>query len=82
MLVLTRKRFETIRIGDDIVLKVIKVGKTAIKIGIDAPDHVRVMRGELCDGQPMVPRSNEIAADNARKRRTVVGCPERLPHAS
>lgn len=47
MLVLTRKSEETIRIGDDIVIKVIKTGKGTVKIGIDAPSHIRVMRGEL-----------------------------------
>jgi len=47
MLVLTRKRNETIRIGDDVVIKVVKTGKGAVKIGIDAPSHIRVLRGEL-----------------------------------
>ena len=47
MLVLTRKVSEEIRIGDDVVIKVIKTGKGAVKIGIDAPDQIRVIRGEL-----------------------------------
>ncbi|MDB4680148.1 MAG: carbon storage regulator [Planctomycetaceae bacterium] len=47
MLVLTRKRNEMIRIGDDVVIKVIKTGKGAIKIGIEAPSNVRVLRAEL-----------------------------------
>ena len=47
MLVLTRKTAETIQIGDDIVVKVIKTGKGTVKIGIEAPNDVRVMRGEL-----------------------------------
>lgn len=47
MLVLTRKPAETIRIGEDIVIKVIKTGKGTVKIGIEAPANVRVMRGEL-----------------------------------
>ena len=47
MLVLTRKPAEMIQIGDDIVIKVIKTARGAVKIGIEAPDHVRVIRGEL-----------------------------------
>ena len=47
MLVLTRKPAEIIRIGEDIVIKVIKTGKGTVKIGIEAPANVRVMRGEL-----------------------------------
>ena len=47
MLVLTRKPAEIIRIGEDIVIKVIKTGKGTVKIGIEAPENVRVLRGEL-----------------------------------
>ncbi|MEZ6059064.1 MAG: carbon storage regulator [Planctomycetaceae bacterium] len=49
MLVLTRKPAETIRIGNDIVIKVIKTARGAVKIGIDAPQDVRVVRGELLE---------------------------------
>ncbi len=56
MLVLSRKPAETIQIGDDIVIKVIRTGSGAVKLGIDAPDHVRVMRGELLtEKKPNVP---------------------------
>ena len=49
MLVLTRKQDETIHIGNDIVIKVISTGRGKIKIGIEAPSHVRVRRGELTE---------------------------------
>ncbi len=47
MLVLTRKQAQMIQIGDNIVIKVIQTGRSTVKIGIDAPAHVRVLRGEL-----------------------------------
>jgi len=47
MLVLTRKRDEFIKIGSDIVIRVMKTGKGTVKIGIDAPANVRVLRGEV-----------------------------------
>jgi carbon storage regulator len=47
MLVLTRKRSEMIQIGDDVIIKVIETGPRWVKIGIDAPDNVRVIRAEL-----------------------------------
>jgi carbon storage regulator len=47
MLVLTRKRDDEIRIGHDIVIRVIRTGKGSVKIGIEAPPEVRVIRGEL-----------------------------------
>ena len=55
MLVLTRKAAETIRIGDDIVIKVIKTGIGSVKIGIEAPANIRVMRGELVEDEEVQP---------------------------
>ena len=47
MLVLKRSREQVIRIGDDIVVKIIDTGRGHVKIGIDAPTSVRVLRGEV-----------------------------------
>lgn len=47
MLVLTRKKSEMIHIGDHIVIKVISTGRGKVKIGIEAPGEVRVMRAEM-----------------------------------
>lgn len=49
MLVLTRKKAETILIGDSIVIKVISCGNGKAKIGIDAPITTRVLRGEILE---------------------------------
>ncbi|MCP4174472.1 MAG: carbon storage regulator [Fuerstiella sp.] len=59
MLVLTRKPAETIRIGDSVVVKVIKTARGTVKIGIEAPDEVRVIRGELLEAAsaPVQPES-------------------------
>ncbi len=47
MLILTRKIGESIIIGDDIVVKVIETGKNNIRIGIDAPKEISVLRQEV-----------------------------------
>ena len=47
MLVLTRKIDEQIKIGDDITITVIKLRNNQIRLGIDAPREVRVLRAEL-----------------------------------
>jgi len=47
MLVLTRKQGEVIHVGEGIAIKVIKTGKGTVKIGIEAPADVKVLRGEL-----------------------------------
>lgn len=63
MLVLTRKPAEMIKIGDNIVVKVIKTARGAVKIGIEAPDDIRVIRGELLENsvapEPAVARLAE-----------------------
>lgn len=53
MLVLTRKRAESIKIGNDIVIKVIQTSRGTVKLGIEAPAHVRVLRAELDEFAPM-----------------------------
>lgn len=55
MLVLTRKPLETIRIGEDVVIRVTRVGKGLVKLGIEAPATVRVMRGELACVEEKIP---------------------------
>lgn len=47
MLVLTRKQEEQIRIGDDIVITILRVKGNTIRVGIEAPKGVRVIRSEL-----------------------------------
>jgi carbon storage regulator CsrA len=47
MLVLSRKRGETIQIGDRITITIVRVGCNRIKIGVDAPEELRILRGEL-----------------------------------
>jgi carbon storage regulator len=47
MLVLTRKQGERIRIGDDIVITVVRTKGKAVRLGIQAPTHVPVLRGEI-----------------------------------
>ena len=49
MLVLTRKVNEKIKIGDDIIISVLDIGKGGVRIGIDAPKSVSVHRQEVYD---------------------------------
>jgi len=46
MLVLTRKKGETIAIGDNIQIQVLSVKGGQVRIGVDAPREVRVNREE------------------------------------
>ena len=47
MLVLSRKEGEKIRIGQDIVITITAIKGGRVKLGIEAPTEVPVLRGEL-----------------------------------
>ncbi len=47
MLILTRKIGEKIIIGDGIVLSVVDISKGVVKLGIDAPKDVAILRQEV-----------------------------------
>ncbi len=47
MLVLSRKAKEKINIGHDITITVVRITSGNVRIGIDAPPHVVILRGEL-----------------------------------
>lgn len=49
MLILTRRTGEALMIGDDVTVKVLGVKGNQVRIGIDAPDDVVVVREELLD---------------------------------
>jgi carbon storage regulator len=50
MLVLSRRRGETVQIGPDVTVTFLGTRGQVMKIGIDAPPLIRVLRGELCGG--------------------------------
>lgn len=47
MLVLSRKQNERIRVGDSVIVTVVRVSGDKVRIGIEAPADVRVLRDEL-----------------------------------
>src|SRR5262245_17651226 len=47
MLVLSRKQQQQIKIGDQITVTIVKVKGNTVRVGIEAPRDVRVIRAEL-----------------------------------
>ncbi|MEN6407722.1 MAG: carbon storage regulator [Thermoguttaceae bacterium] len=47
MLVLSRHEGERITLGDSIVVTVVKLAGDRVRLGIEAPSNVLVLRGEL-----------------------------------
>jgi carbon storage regulator len=56
MLILTRKSGQAIKIGGCVTITLIKSAKGSAKLGISAPDGVRIMRQEIDDGPAGVRR--------------------------
>ena len=49
MLVLTRKSDESFLVGDDIQVTILSIRGSQVQLGIKAPSHVRIYRGEVYD---------------------------------
>lgn len=49
MLVLTRKKGESVKIGDDITVTVTELGSGQVKLAIEAPRELQVHRQEIYD---------------------------------
>jgi len=64
MLVLARKTDESIVIGDNIVVKVVAIENGVVKLGIEAPKDITIMRNELIEE---VKASNQAASKGADK---------------
>jgi carbon storage regulator len=59
MLVISRKINEKIKIGDDIEITIISIDKNQVKIGIEAPKNVTILRAELIE---QITKENKKAA--------------------
>ena len=62
MLVLSRKESERIRLGDSIVLTIVRVSGDKVRLGIEAPPNVLVLRDEL---QIHAPQPEEVVSEAA-----------------
>ena len=52
MLILTRRVGESLRIADDIVVTIVETKGTQVRVGIEAPPDVTVLREELLEREP------------------------------
>lgn len=50
MLVLSRKPGERIFIGDHVAVTIVRIGPNTVKLGIEAPRDMNIVREELCAG--------------------------------
>jgi len=62
MLVLSRKVNEKIVIDGDIVVTVVKVEGDQVRLGIEAPGHVKVFRQEILGKAGRTPTQDQLVA--------------------
>jgi carbon storage regulator len=48
MLVLSRKPGEKILIGENVTVTIVRIGPNTVRLGIDAPRDMNIVREELC----------------------------------
>lgn len=58
MLVITRKKGESIRIGEDIVVEVVSIKGKTIRLGIKADPDVLILREEVYNRPSHTPHSD------------------------
>ncbi len=61
MLVLTRRPKQSIQIGNQITVSVIKISGNRVQLGIEAPRGVNIVRSELIDAERRVSQVDEPA---------------------
>lgn len=61
MLVLSRKESQRIRLGDSIVITIVKISGDKVRVGIEAPNNVLVLRDELETRDPAAPNAGPTA---------------------
>jgi carbon storage regulator len=61
MLVLSRKESQRIRLGDSIVVTIVKISGDKVRVGIEAPADVLILRDELEARTPLTQLSARTA---------------------
>jgi len=72
MLVLSRKESQRIRLGDSIVITIVKISGDKVRVGIEAPNNVLVLRDELETREPAAPAAPPAAGAPAAATEPVV----------
>jgi carbon storage regulator len=66
MLVFTRKKDESLVIGNEIEVTILSIGSGSVKVGISAPRHISVHRHEVYEAI----RKENLAASQSQTPRT------------
>ena len=79
MLVFTRKRNQAIMIGDGVEIRILRVGRDGVRVGVTAPPAVAVHRREIYD---QIRQENRTAAEAVAAALTLAERLKRLAPAA
>lgn len=51
MLILQRKAGQAVHIGDDVVVSVVSIDSSRVRLSIEAPNHISILRSELVEAK-------------------------------
>ena len=68
MLVLSRRETERVRLGDSIVLTIVRVSGDKVRLGIEAPANVLVLRDELQPHGEPVAEAGEVSEEIPQRK--------------
>ena len=71
MLVLSRKPGERILVGNDVVITIVRIGPNTVRLGIDAPGHMNIVREELCEPGTVEALTGQSAQGGTAERRVL-----------
>lgn len=73
MLVLSRKPGESLLIGDNIYVKIVSVDGDKVRVAIDAPKNVNIMRNELTEAEKINNQAvKKVSNESLSKLRNVL----------
>ena len=67
MLVLSRQTGERLLIGDEIIITVVRISPNSVRLGIDAPAHMNVVREEIARRHVPIQAGPEQVCDLGRR---------------
>ncbi len=68
MLVLSRYCDESIYIGDDVIVTIVDIRGDRVRLGIQAPPHVRVHRQEIYDAIAREQKEHELEKSGQQEK--------------
>jgi len=74
MLVLSRKAGESIQIDGQVKITIVTVSGNRVKVGIEAPEEVQILRSELRDSRENTEDSDVEFGSNSRKNPVQCSC--------